>query len=1105
MVATLVAASSVTFATPAASATPAVPTVTVHGPSTAHVVTSTTFSVDSALDGEALPGWISLMVNGDARFTAPVEGITTTFEHVSFPSVGIHTVTAQWSDAEQDPTATAVSDALSVEVGKLPVIATLSAGESTVEYGTDVPLSVRVATADNISEIAQGGAVEFLDGDAPVSSDLTINRGAASVTVPSPAVGSHDYVAVFGGSDYTQGATSEIQTVTVTKAQTATSISGSTSVIPGAAATITATVTTTTGVVPTGSVRFVDAALTVLGTAQLSQGVATMPLENLPTGTTDVRAVFAGDSTTTSSTSAPHAIEVGYPTATVELLASTGTAEFGQPISLGATVSGLGESPAGSVAFYAGDVLIDGEILDVGLGQYGITADALPVGTHRLTAVYTPGPGEIGATSAAIEVTITPAVSSMTLSIVSSDATPRVNTPATLTARMVAPLSTTGSVTFTAREYRMDWMTGEFIDITTQLGSAEIIDGVATLIGTLPAGQLTITARYAGSESVAGASASGSIVVYKLIGSGTLTVDTPAPMFGVPVTVTARFTGPDGQPAPAGVVDLHEGSFNNDRHVASGTLSADGTATITYVPSMETGRRELTARLAETATTNAILTPQTGIVIANLPSTTTVTVPSAAAYGGDIVAEIAVTPNFGTLVLGGEVELTVDGAKLPTKYPLVDGSVVVTLSGYAPGPHTIVAAFLPTQRYEVDPSTSAIVTAHVLRAPTTTKLALSASSITVGKDITATATVTNAHGLTLTGDVRFLVDGEYVGASPIAGGTASLQLSGFAAGTRTITAAYVGDTVADRSQQATALVVEKHVSSTTLGVSTAKARFGTSVVLTATVKATATTARGVVEFFDGATSLGTATVTSSGSAAIVVRKPSVGSHRFTAAYRGDESTSSSKSAVATSAIIAAKTSIVVTRSVPTAKPGAAGTLTARVCATVAAGAPTGAVTFTVGSAKVAGKKTTSGPNCTIYTGRFTVAGVGAVKTSAVFAGSGSFASVRSPSASFTATAWATTATAQLNTRTVKVGARAVLAVSVAAPGTRLTPTGKITLKINGKTSTVKAVTLKNGKATVTVPTNKAGTYKVQAVFTPSTKNHRASASTVGATTTLVVK
>jgi Bacterial Ig-like domain (group 3)/MBG domain (YGX type)/FG-GAP-like repeat/FG-GAP repeat len=151
---------------------------------------------------------------------------------------------------------------------------------------------------------------------------------------------------------------------TVTRAQTATTtaltISPSTSPLaPQTVVTLTATVTAGVTPVHPGLVTFCDATasycigLAVLGTAQLTSD-GTAVLRFIPgSGSHSYKAIFAGTSTNTASTSTPQAVTVSPPTTFPTTTAITFTGSAGN-YTLTATVVGIGNAtlgPTSSVSF----------------------------------------------------------------------------------------------------------------------------------------------------------------------------------------------------------------------------------------------------------------------------------------------------------------------------------------------------------------------------------------------------------------------------------------------------------------------------------------------------------------------------------------------------------------------------------------------------------------------------------------------------------------------------------------------------------------------------------------------------------------------------------
>ena len=182
----------------------------------------------------------------------------------------------------------------------------------------------------------------------------------------------------------------------------------------------------------------------------------------------------------------------------------------------------------------------------------------------------------------------------------------------------------------------------------------------------------------------------------------------------------------------------------------------------------------------------------------------------------------------------------------------------------------------------------------VIAAATSTALVSSINPSTVGQSVSFTATVTGASP---TGSVQFK-DGAANLGSPVtlSGGVAILSTSVLAQGTHPITAAYSGDA---GNATSTSPIVNQvvnpaaaGVTSTALTSSQNPSTLGQSVTFTATVSGATPT--GTVQFFDGASSLGSATA-SGGIATLTTSALTQGTHAITANYGGDASNAPSTS------------------------------------------------------------------------------------------------------------------------------------------------------------------------------------------------------------------
>ena len=191
-------------------------------------------------------------------------------------------------------------------------------------------------------------------------------------------------------------------------------------------------------------------------------------------------------------------------------------------------------------------------------------------------------------------------------------------------------------------------------------------------------------------------------------------------------------------------------------------------------------------------------------------------------------------------------------------------------------------------------------------APTSTALSSSVNPSTVGQSVTFNATVTGAAP---TGTVQFKDGAGNLGSAvALSGGVATLTTSALTQGAHSITAVYSGDPAnATSTSPAVNQVVNAPVAGSTttaLASSHNPSVVGQGVTFTATVSGSTPT--GSVQFFDGATSLGTGTV-SGGVATLSTASLTLGTHSITAAYGGDSddaaSTSPALSQVVNAAVV----------------------------------------------------------------------------------------------------------------------------------------------------------------------------------------------------------
>jgi sugar lactone lactonase YvrE len=243
----------------------------------------------------------------------------------SFSPTAAGTRTATLTFSSNAANAASITATLSgTGANSAPTTLTLSASPSgSINFGQPVTVTAKVSPA-NSSTFSPTGSVQFIVDGSNYGSPVTLSgTDTASVTLNGLAGGSHTVDATYGGdSNFATSAAASPLSITIATAPTTTSltatINGNTAVATGTSVTFTATVQPT-GLTPppypSGTVTFYAAgSSTALGTASLTNGVASFTTSALPNGQYNVTAVYGGDVDFSSSTSAGYAVFVSPPT-----------------------------------------------------------------------------------------------------------------------------------------------------------------------------------------------------------------------------------------------------------------------------------------------------------------------------------------------------------------------------------------------------------------------------------------------------------------------------------------------------------------------------------------------------------------------------------------------------------------------------------------------------------------------------------------------------------------------------------------------------------------------------------------------------------------------
>lgn len=593
----------------------------------------------------------------------------------------------------------------------------------------------------------------------------------------------------------------------------------------------------------TGTVTFHDGP-TAFGSVTLSGGTATLTTAALPVGTHPITVQYGGDPYFLPSSNGPLTVSQA-PTATA-LTTSLDPSHYGQMVSFTATVTPSGAT--GTVTFT--DCTSPLATLPLSDGKAVFTT-SLPIGAHTLVANYNGDTNYQTSVSPPLNQMVTGIPTTVALTSSLNPSTP--GEPVTFTAN-VTPPGATGTVTF--------------LDGTSSLGTAPLSGGSAQLTTpSLPWGDHSITASYSGDSNYDG---SVSNVLTQHVNRVTTTTylssaDNPS-YFGQSVQLRATV-----QPFMySGSIEFFDGSvslgtsflIDGDALLAVSNLSV-GHHTITavyhgtdyYAPSTSAPVDQIVNKAATSVTLTSDLNP----ISVGQPVAFTAAVAPASATG-TVTFFDGVTP-IDTVPLSGGI------AQFTTTFPW--------------GDHPITAQYSGDSDYEG--SVSNTVVQHVHRLPTSTYLFSYPNPSTYGQTVAFSVSVIPQIGPT--GTVELFDGPVSLGTASVNVGFAYFYISSLSGGNHTLTVVYSGNDIFAPSTSAPLdQVVDRVNTSTALTSSQNPSTAGQPVTFTASV--TPPEATGTVEFFDGAVSLGSASV-SGGVARLTTSSLAVGGHTVTASYGGD--------------------------------------------------------------------------------------------------------------------------------------------------------------------------------------------------------------------------
>ena len=641
-----------------------------------------------------------------------------------------------------------------------------------------------------------------------------------------------------------------------------------------------------------------------------------------------------------------------------------------------------------------------------------------------------------------------------------------------------------GSITISGSGYTIS---GNAVSLTGTLDSAQA-SGTNTV--TLPVssgggGPLTVTVDQSGTTLVLGGVVSGAGGL-TLTGAGVLDL-TGANTYSGTTTVSGGVLDVDSE-QPGSPVTLEAGTTLG----GAGTVGTITSTSATVVPGNAT---------------SSVLTDSGDL---NLDSGSTLAVALDGTTADSGLSQLVVS---GQVNLGGATLDATAGFTPTGNVPLtiIDNTGTTTVNGTFAGLPQGATLTISGQPYTISYTGgdgNDVVLTNLLGSTTT--VSSSVTSAVVGQAVTLTANVaaTSAGGGTPTGSVAFVNGTTTLGTVALSDGVATLSTAAIPLGSNSITAVYSGDSsFASSTAPAITMIISQASTTTSVTVVPNPSTQGTAVTLTATVVAVSPgtgTPTGTVEFLNGTTELGTATLNSDGVATFSTSALPQGSNSITALYEGDTNfTTSTSPAVTATVDLASTTSLIA--SPPSFSTGQTLTLTATVTAASSGSSttPTGTVEFMNGTTSLGSETLDSNGVATLTSVSLTATST----LTAVYEGDTNFGGSTSPAVTVSLLpASATTLTPAPNPSAV--GQPVTLAATVTSSAG--VPTGTV-MFLNGAIPLGVVALDDNGDATLTLTTLPAGPNAITAQYSGDSSSAPSTSTVVtqtvsqaSSTTTLTV-
>ncbi|HEV3230725.1 MAG TPA: Ig-like domain repeat protein, partial [Candidatus Dormibacteraeota bacterium] len=698
---------------------------------------------------------------------------------------GGYTITANYAgDDYWAPSTTSLSQTVT-QAGSATGLVAAPSGNTVF----DEPLTLTATVTPAGTTATPTGQVDFFDVNTNLGSAPLDAHGIAALPVGTLAVGAHQLVARYTGAAGFAASDSATVARTVDPAPTATTMALSANPAAyGQPLTIGATVAATRGAgVPMGVVNFLDGGSAIGTTALDGAGHASLVTSSLGVGAHQLSVSYGAVPDFGASASPVVAENVTSAATVVTVTADAPTSTYGFPVLISATVAAAAPSIAvgqGTVTFKEGTATLGTAGLDGG-GQASLSV-TLPGGGHTITVAF-PGDGNLQAASGAVAITVSPALTHLTL--VESAPSTTFGDPVTFTA---------GS---TASGTRLPTGTMTFLDSTLGIIGTAPIDGTGTAaltLNSLPDGVHHVQADYSPGDGnwVGVLSNTVDLAVNAAPTSVSLTYAPLSLNAGGQVRITATVSGGlPGLPQPSRWVYLTAGGGLNPPILDQAVLSG-GQATVTSF-NLAQGVNFFYVQYGG----DANYAPSARGIFLNvggiLPAVTLDSFPTASPlYGQTVTLMTTVSSSSGTPT--GSVSFLDGTTNLGTVTLDGSGRAGLDVSTLTAGVHPIVAEYLGDGTFSGAAST--VVPVTVARAPSYQALSWVGSptppaALTPLTLIGVVGAVGSATPPPLGGTLVFSEGGTALGpAVTLVGGEARLTLpGGLTAGNHAITLTYSGD------------------------------------------------------------------------------------------------------------------------------------------------------------------------------------------------------------------------------------------------------------------------------------------------------------------------